>query len=372
MVKDVHELALGSANVAAITPQALGTIVDKLTEKKLVWGQFFEEDRDIVGEGKPYEKMYPSMDWGVTVDWDVSEGSTIGEGGYITYARDTLRVVKAGVKMKFTTESITAAMRDVMRDHLDQAGRRWSQTLDTVAYNAVISPTLTYCTLPATGDTIAFSTFTPWIEIVSVLGPASADRSSYVNVVDYFGGTIYFTSTFSTATTINFKYSNRVKATSLFTDARWAGTVSSWDILRGRAKLVGQDEPFHPNVLVMHDDDIPGLLYDEKIKFLDISAYPGAQRVIFNAELGTLFGMRLVSTTKMPSGMVVYMESPVGKDLRKQELQFFREEKYEYDSIWYHGWAYRNYGVVPSKRAYKIAMSVNHKQELYPATNKTA
>ncbi len=120
-------------------------------------------------------------------------------------------------------------------------------------------------------------------------------------------------------------------------------TISVWDVLQGRNKIIGKNR--HPNILIMNDSDLPGLLYDSKLKFLDVSAY-GSREAILNGEIGKIFGLRVVTTTRAPEGAAVILDtSRLGYDVHKRDLRGYREDKYEYDSVWYHFWAERGFGV---------------------------
>jgi len=126
-------------------------------------------------------------------------------------------------------------------------------------------------------------------------------------------------------------------------------------MLTARAKLLSKN--YIPNVAILHDDDIPSLLYDEKLKFLDVSAY-GGREAILNGEVGKLFGMKILTTSRMQTGHVVYADTKnLGYHVIKRGLKGYREDKPEYDSVWYHFWAQEDFGVVNDNA---IALSVNH------------
>jgi len=176
--------------------------------------------------------------------------------------------------------------------------------------------------------------------------------------IDYHTGSIYTTAKGSvTPGTITFTFAKRCRDNTMYVAANANNTLSSWDILNARAKMVAQH--FSPNVLIVHDNDIPGLLYDEKLKFLEQSAY-GSREAILNAEIGKIFGMKVLTSaiTHMAEGHAIYVDTRhLGYHITKRDMRGYREDKPEFDAVWYHMWAEENYGVVNNTA---IAISTNH------------
>lgn len=242
-------------------------------------------------------------------------------------------------------------MRDVIKDHIYEAGIVWAETLDLQSLESEIlnlqSATAVYA---VDGTSYAASTWTPIWSITSAPGCT-------LSGVDYYGGTFYFTGSMAAAQTVTFKYPLRIHDSGQYIQAANAKTLSAFDMLTARAK--GTSKHYTPTALVLHDDDFPGLMYDEKLKFLDVSAY-GGREAILNAEVGKLFGMKVLTTaiSHFATGHVLYVDQPdMGYHVIKREMRGYREDKPEYDAIWYHMWAEENWGVVNDNA---IVMSVNH------------
>jgi len=247
-----------------------------------------------------------------------------------------------------------AAMRDVIRDHIQEAGLVWAETIDTVAMKTLLDVKESTATW-ADGESIATTSDVPVLKVVSVTTGYTIDA------VDYYDGRFRRTNTVGPATVV-FEYSNRCKTTGLYVDAKDEGTLSSWDILVARAKIIGKN--YTPNVMIFHDTDIPGLLYDEKIKFLEVTAYPGREPLL-NAEIGKIFGLRTLTSTRSYEGVGIYVDTAhLGYDVHKRDLKGVRDDRPERDAVWYHFWAERGFGVVNDEA---VCVSVNHKKGLYPA-----
>jgi len=94
----------------------------------------------------------------------------------------------------------------------------------------------------------------------------------------------------------------------------------------------------------MNDEDIGNFLYDSNTKWIDAWAYRG-KGPLLNAEVGQMFGMRVVTTTRAPQGVAAVVDtSRLGYHVMKRNLKGVREDKPEYDQVWYHYWSEENFG----------------------------
>jgi len=71
-MKSIEELALGTVDVAAITPKVISKAIQEIARGERVFAQFFRENRDLMGPGKPHEISFPKKKTGISVTWDVS------------------------------------------------------------------------------------------------------------------------------------------------------------------------------------------------------------------------------------------------------------------------------------------------------------
>jgi len=354
-VKTIEELQLKPEHVTVITPKVISDAIEEIARGKRVFAQFYRENRDLVGPGKPHEIAFPKKKAGIAAAWDVPPGSVITYST-MTYEAVTISVKKGGVQVRITNEAIEAAMRDVIRDQIQEAGLVWAETIDTIALKEMLDVKETISSdISTDGKTITLG-HAPVLKIVGISGAT-------IEAVDYYDGKVKLTASVPAAT-VTFEYSARCESTGLYVDAKSKGSLTAWDILMARAKIISAN--YSPNVMVFHDADIPTLLYDEKVKFLEVSAY-GGREALLNAEIGKIFGLRTVTTTRTYEGIGIYIDTTaLGYDVHKRDLKGVREDKPEYDSIWYHFWAERGFGVVNDEA---VCVSVNHKYGKYPAAD---
>jgi len=356
-MKSIEELALGTADVAVITPKIIAKTIEEVARGERVFAQFFRENRDLIGTGKPHEIVFPKKGTGISVSWGVTPGSTISASSF-SYSATTIRVQKGGIRLHFTREALEAAQRDVIRDHIYEAGLEWAESLDDLARTVMLD--IKVGTLAFSGDSDATSATvpaanSPILEIVSHNG-------NTISGVDYYDGVVYFADS-APASTVVYTYADRPNDNNMVVEVANAQTISVWDVLQARTKLIAQNRK--PDILIMNDADLPGLLYDTKLKFLDASAY-GSREAILNGEIGKIFGLRVVTSTRAPEGAAIVIDSSrLGYDVIRRELEGHREEKYEYDSVWYHFWSERNFGVTDDLA---VALVVGGKTGDYAAT----
>ena len=356
-MKTIEELALGTVDVAVITPKVIAKAIEEIARGERVFAQFFRENRDLVGPGKPHEIVFPKKQTGISATWDVPPGGTVA-ATKMSYDATTIRVKKGGIRLEFTNEALESAMRDVIKDHIYEAGLVWAELIDDIAKTVMLDIRLGTVTFTAAAGKISEtvpSTMAPILEIVSVTGN-TLDR------VDYYDGELYFAGT-APSSTIVFTYAYRPNSNTMTVSVQSAGTLSAWDMLAARNKIISHNR--HPDVFIMNDADLPGLLYDNKVKFLDVSAY-GGREPLLNAEIGKIFGLKIVTTTRAPEGAGICIDSSrLGYDVHKRDLRGYREDKYEYDSVWYHFWAERGFGVTDDLA---VALVVGAKTGDYKAT----
>jgi len=363
-LKEIEELGvLEKADVAKITPEVIGKALELIARPKLVFAQFFKEDLDIMGPGKADVKKYPKEGSGTAYQFGVSEGGTVA-ASEMTYDRETIRTVKGGMELRFSTEAIETPMRNVIEDTFAQAAKVRGETLDNQALWTMLCwhkglgggrATLTWTRVTGSG-TVLTTTVTP------LLGLKASVSGETIQAIDYYGGTIILTGTIGATSTIDMYYAKLIteqgatNADRLVHRAKYAGTLTVYDLWRARAKMISKANRY-PNVAIIHDNDIPGLIWGEqRFKFLEVSAYPEARRVIYNAEIGTLAGMRIITSTRGFEGVAILLESPVGYNLIKRRLKFYREEKWQFDQLWFHGWEKFNFGIVEPT---KVGLIVN-------------
>jgi len=338
MLKEIEELAepgLGTANVAVITPKAIAGAIQEVARGECVYAQFYRSNRDLMGQGTPHEIGFPKKGTGISASWDVAQGQSIAATTF-AYDATTIRVKKAGIRMQFHNEALEAAMRDVIADHIYEAGLVYAELLDDVAKTIMLDLATGYATV-TTGSLTTFSTTTGPI-ITATPGTGTIKTGG----IAFDTGVITLTGSLALDTVTVVYSGSSIAAASLWIRSATATTIVAKDILLARAKIIAQNR--HPDVCIMNDEDIPNFLYDANVKWLDASFY-GSREGLLNAEVGKLFGLRVVTTTRAPTGVAAVIDSSrLGYHVHKRDLKGVREDKPEYDQVWYHYWTEQNFG----------------------------
>jgi len=338
-MREVEELAaeggLGTVGVIAITPKVISGAIQEVARGERVYAQFFKSNRDIMGAGKPHEISFPKKGTGIAASWDVAQGTSIASSSF-AYDATTIRVKKAGVRIQFNNEALEAAMRDVIADNIYEAGLIYAELLDDVAKTVMLDLVSGSATV-TTGSLTTFATSTgPIITATPGTGTIKSGGIDFATGVITLNGSL-------TADTVTVVYSgSSIAAGSLWVRSATATTITAKDILLARAKIIAQNR--HPNVCIMNDEDIANFLYDTNTKWIDAWAYRG-KGPLLNAEVGQMFGLRVVTTTRAPTGVAAVIDtSRLGYHVHKRNLRGVREDKPEYDQVWYHYWAEENFG----------------------------
>jgi N4-gp56 family major capsid protein len=267
-------------------------------------------------DGTPRQIQFPKKGSGIAVTWGVSPGATVAPSTF-PYDALTVTVQKAGMRLDFTTEALEQALRDVIKDHVYEGGIVYAETIDDVACSIMLGLTTTTATVASSLGTFAN---TPVFKIVSV-------GANTVSSVNYTTGVV--TMSGSLAATVTAQYiSGRT-----YVSASSAGSLTVKDIQRAKAKMVTNH--IHPDVLLFNEADYASLLFDTNAKFIDYTQYGGKEPVL-NGELGKLIGLKVISSTRIPQGNAILVDTKrLGYDVHKRELNGVREDKPEFDSVWY-------------------------------------
>ena len=331
-MKDLAELALDTSDVAAITGKAIADAILEVARQQNVFAQLFKENRDLIGEGKPRQISFPTKGTGISVEWDVSAGASVSPSSF-AYSAVTISVKKQGIQLQFTNEALEQALRDVIEDHIYEAGLEYAEAADKAAQTIMLD--LKTETLSITGGSLGTLSNTPVIKIDSVSGGT-------IKSVEYDTGVVTLTGSVSAATVVAV-YSNRLKTTGMWVSASTAGSLSPRDIMRARAKLIGKYR--NPNVVIINPVDLATLFFDTNAKLVDASVY-GGREPLLNGELGKLFGMKVLMSTGAPEGVAILVDTNrLGYDVIRRDLKGIRKEKPSVDSVFYYFWGERNFGV---------------------------
>jgi len=346
---EIEELAgntITSADVAAITPEIIAEAFTEIAHKGCVFEQFYKPNRDILNKpGKqvvfPGAKASGGFTIGVPENTDIRNlNASIG---IEKYTGTTIAIEKVGGYLNITRESIKYSLRDVIKDNIYEVGLQYKEAIDDMAYyqmmfGAYKLPSETSTTITA-GNSIAALTG-PVLNISSISFGASTLRA-----IDYANGSIYLTATLAADATIWYYTASKpgLAVNSAQPESTSTG-VTAWGILSGKTKMVAQGR--NPKVVVMSDNDVPNLLYDEKVNFLSADAY-GGREPLMNAEIGKLWGLKVVTESRhLPDGAAILIDTDrMGYNVYKEELEVYRDPAYERDAVSYYAYAERGFGV---------------------------
>jgi N4-gp56 family major capsid protein len=345
---NIEELAgntITSSDVAAITPEIISEAFTAIAHKKVVFAQLFKTNRDILNKpGKQVVFPGATAAGGFTIG--VPENTDItglnASIGIESYNGTTITITKIGGYLNITRESIKYAMRDVIKDNIYEVGLQYKEAIDDMAYYTLIYGQYT----SASAQKATISTGSSIGALASnVLYISAITTNPGVEAVDYVDGSIYFTSTLTSDCIVTF-YTVTKPGIYVRSAQRKSSSegITAWGLLEAKATMIGYGRD--PKVAVMSFADIPNLLYDDKVDFLDSSAY-GGREPLMNAEIGKLWGLKIITESRrLPRGVALVVDTDrMGYDVIKEDLEIFRDPVYERDAVSYYAYAERGFGV---------------------------
>jgi len=366
---DIENLRLGTADVVAITPKLIADSLLEVARVKNVWEQFYNPI-DISGRAG-LQMEFPKENSGIAFTWDVSPGSLVSASS-MSYDATTIRVKKLGGALQLDREVLQSGIRDILKDHLYQAGLVYKESIDTIAYKAVLGEATGNFTATADGATMNFGGTYPILEIVTA---TTTNFSHTIGAIDYVTGTIYDTAGNHTieankGVTIAFKYAgtSTVAVHGCNIGGSTSGSITARGMAVGRAELIAKGRD--PSFAVIKDKDIPSLLYDPNVSFLNASAY-GDRVPLMNMELGKIWNQRVITTSRdLPDGVIVLIDKDrMGKKVNKRSLEAHRAvEEYEYDQVKYFLWSQFNFGVTDDQAICLVLHGSSTYPDTYPSS----
>jgi len=365
---EIEELAgpikgISSVDVKQITPKVISNVFEYIVHKKCVYEQLYKDNRDILNKpGKnvvfPEAKTAGAFYVNYPEFVDVTTIATSATVGFGTIGATTIGVVKLAGYFNVTREAIKFGMRDVIKDNIWEVGMEYKEAINNMAYyqmmfglntiQAFSSRTLSSGdTLGLAGSATSIATAGDVMEL-SITPAAIANSIASTGYMDYRRGTMHWAGSsivLGADCTVYFRQATKPGYSRNASQLGSTGTgILGWGLLDGKAAMVGQGRD--PDVAVLNYADIPNVLYDTKISFLDASAY-GDREPLMNAEIGKLWGLKIITESRrMPRGAAVVVDtSRMGYDVHKEELRSYREDVYKRDAVFYYFYSERGFGV---------------------------
>jgi len=351
-MKSQAELQFTVADIPDLLKKAVIKEVLEAARPKLYGLQLLRENRDLVGaKGNSltyFERGTISFIDPVTEDTDLST-TTPQEVSLTPYE---IVPTKLGAYMRISQDAIDAAMRDIVQDHLEEAGHAYALAIDKRIFKELLGEvSVDKETVNETpdGSRTVFS-----VDNKPILGDVKGyvDGSEVtISKVDYYKGYVQFATAPGAGTTVqvSYVYSTRTQ----YVDAKTKASFSYEDAIKARTEIISSR--YSPNVLVAHPDEHADLLVDSR--FISTAEY-GGREPILQGEIGQFAGLNVLVTDQIRPGIVLYLERlTAGLVVWKRELYLKRKEAQERDAYEFFFYAKMAPKVTVDKA---VALSVNH------------
>jgi N4-gp56 family major capsid protein len=209
----------------------------------------------------------------------VSEGTTCPATNF-SYTSTTITPSKIGVASHITEEAIEGVELNLIQDVVTEAGISLADKEDADIIKALLGYTATTLVADASTQDVSSSSTRKLVYV--------DETNASVLKVDYYNARISTTG----AATITYWYSTNT----YFYDVASACTLAYEDIVGAVADIKGRK--WDPKFIVIHPANVGNIL--KSTMFIDASKY-GSNQHIVTGELGSISGLKVLSTTNMPS-----------------------------------------------------------------------
>jgi N4-gp56 family major capsid protein len=332
-LKSLEELTLKTSDIVDILPKRMADFVEMEARRVRYGRQLLRMNRQLLNT-KGRSVHLPAR--GSVIAVRVSEA-------YEPTTRDvawsTVEVTpfKLGIALHVTQESIDGSEIDVINGSIEESGIALAVREDDEIFNELLgrqpdpgvssgiwSWTAQADNFVGDGATTKYTLdHGPVIEMSEVTVNAVASTAF---TVDYYDGELEFTAapTSGHAIIVNYWYSERTS----YLRANTAATFKYEDVIASKTNM--RSNKLYGNVMVMHPDEYADILLDSR--FVDSSQY-GSREPILNGEVGQIAGLKVLVTTAIPSGTVLYlMTQRAGWYVLKRNIDVKRKEAQETDS----------------------------------------
>lgn len=301
-MKTQAELMMTMADISGtLYERMLSKEIERAAEAVLVGRNVVKINRSLQGKGGN-EILIPKR---VMLDATVgAEGAsaTLQTPSYDSVAIQ-MQLLEAAVEIG--NLSLEAADVDILNDVMDNLGVTLSEKEDLDIINAILS--YTEAGVESVGTGTALTTFdlsqSGVLKINEVIVDSVTLLANGTNfTVGYLHGHITLSAAPSAGGLVTVDYAYAASVTVLETTG--TGVVEASDILRARRTVL--DAKFKPDTMLISPLQEQDILQITGV--VDASAY-GNSRPIQNGEVGTLFGLRVYTTTQMPNGVVAVFDS---------------------------------------------------------------
>ena len=332
-LRSLEELQLKTSDITDILPKRMADFVEQEARRVRYGRQLLRMNRQLLST-KGRSVHLPAR--GANSAVRVSEAYEPTESN-ASWSTQEVTPFKLGANIHITQESIDGTEIDVINGSIEETGIALAVREDDEIFNEMLgrrpAPTASagIWTWVAQEDSYTGDGTTtkytlnqsPVIEMSTVTNAGSAVTNF---TVDYYDGELTFAVApiSGNALVVNYWYSNRTS----YQRANTAASFKYEDIIA--AKTTVRAKKIQADVIVMSPDEYADILLDSR--FVDSSQY-GSREPILNGEVGQIAGLKVLVTTAIPSGTVLFLAtSRAGWYVLKRNIDVKRKESQETDS----------------------------------------
>ncbi len=332
-LRSLEELQLKTSDITDILPKRMADFVEQEARRVRYGRQLLRMNRQLLNT-KGRSVHLPARGGNNAVR--VSEAYEPTESN-ASWSTQEVTPFKLGANIHITQESIDGTEIDVINGSIEETGIALAVREDDEIFSEMLgrrpAPTASsgIWTWVAQSDNFAGDgattkyTFSqsPVIEMSTVTNDGSAVTNF---TVDYYDGELTFATApvSGNALVVKYWYSNRTT----YQRANTAASFKYEDIIA--AKTTVRSNKIQADVIVMSPDEYADILLDSR--FVDSSQY-GSREPILNGEVGQIAGLKVLVTTAIPSGTVLFLAtSRAGWYVLKRNIDVKRKESQETDS----------------------------------------
>jgi len=299
VMKEYTEMQFTTADIPAeLQPK----IITKILEERapvLYFRQLCTIDRSLVG--KPGNSITVPIESRDTFQaFSLAENEDITAKGFqeLKYTYKTITVSTFGVPIRITEDVVEMQAFDVTERHIRIASRVMAEEEDSRIRKEMLQESSASETITGDGTTTEFSlTNKPILKIVSVTGTTISYQ------VDYYAGKIKFASAIPSGTTVTINYTYTTLGTDYVGKVTTATKVALADLADGKSMLEGRK--YRPEVIVVSPETYN--LFLKVSEIIEAQKF-GIREPIYNGEVDQVLGMRIIVTTQMHPGVILFLE----------------------------------------------------------------
>jgi len=309
-----EELQFTTADIPTdLIPKVIAKVIEE-REPRLYFRQLCTEDRRLMKQDG-LDVHYPIETEDTFSAWELTEGEDITAKGAqeLKFTSKKITCSYFGTFVQISQEVVDTGVIDYVQRHLRKCARVLARLEDERIMKEFLGWTEKTDTFTGDGTTTDF-TLTNTL-VLKFLEVTVAGTATTAYKADYYKGKIRFDTAPGSGASISVKYAYSNLGTTYVSNAQTVSEFGIADIRSARTKIVSRK--YEPGVAIMHPETYAWLLKETALIYAE---HFGAREPIYNGEVGQVFGLRVISTTVMPEGVLLYLEprTPVVFAIKKE------------------------------------------------------